>query len=418
MCIRHRNKKKIFNDPVYGFINIPNEFIFNIIEHPYFQRLRRIKQLGLSDYVYPGAIHTRFSHAIGAMHLMRKTLDSLREKGHLIYEAEYEGALIAILLHDIGHGPFSHTLEFSLFKDVSHESITKWALDELNKEFAGQLTLAIEIFKGIYPRKFLTQLVSSQLDMDRLDYLKRDCFFTGVQEGMIGAERIIKMINVVDDSLVVEEKGIYSIENFISARRIMYWQVYLHKISICSEKMLIELIKRVKICRNENTSVSASPALSLFITNNFSARDLNKNPKLFQAFMELDDNDIWGAIKYWLNHEDPVIKILSRALRDRKLFKIDIIKKPLKTTQLTALKKKAAKKLKLRLEMTESLITQGSVTNEAYTARNQSISILRKNGKVEEITAAVDLPNIKVMSKIVKKNYLCYPKNISLTEYL
>ena len=239
------NKKKIFNDPVYGFINIPNEFIFNIIDHPYFQRLRRIKQLGLSDYVYPGAIHTRFSHAIGAMHLMRKTLDSLREKGHLIYEAEYEGALIAILLHDIGHGPFSHTLEFSLFKDVSHERITEWALYKLNKEFAGKLTLAIEIFKGIYPRKFLTQLVSSQLDMDRLDYLKRDCFFTGVQEGMIGAERIIKMLNVVDDELVVEEKGIYSIENFISARRIMYWQVYLHKISICSEKMLIELIKRV-----------------------------------------------------------------------------------------------------------------------------------------------------------------------------
>ena len=412
------NKKKIFNDPVYGFINIPNEFIFNIIEHPYFQRLRRIKQLGLSDYVYPGAIHTRFSHALGAMHLMRKTLDSLREKGHMIFEAEYEGALIAILLHDIGHGPFSHTLEFSLFKDVSHESITEWVLDELNEEFAGKLTLAIEIFKGIYPRKFLTQLVSSQLDMDRLDYLKRDCFFTGVQEGMVGAERIIKMLNVVDDELVVEEKGIYSIENFISARRIMYWQVYLHKISICSEKMLIELIKRVNICRNKNTSVSATPALDIFIGNNLSARDLNKNPQLLQAFMELDDNDIWVSIKNWLNHEDPVIKILSRALKDRKLFKIEIIKKKLKPTQLRAIKTKVAKKLKLSLEMTESLITQGSVTNEAYTAKNQSIIILRKNGKVEEITAAVDLPNIKVMSKIVKKNYLCYPKNISLTEYL
>ena len=412
------NKKKIFNDPVYGFINIPNEFIFNIIEHPYFQRLRRIKQLGLSDYVYPGAIHTRFSHALGAMHLMRKTLDSLREKGHMIFEAEYEGALIAILLHDIGHGPFSHTLEFSLFKDVSHESITEWVLDELNEEFAGKLTLAIEIFKGIYPRKFLTQLVSSQLDMDRLDYLKRDCFFTGVQEGMVGAERIIKMLNVVDDELVVEEKGIYSIENFISARRIMYWQVYLHKISICSEKMLIELIKRVNICRNKNTSVSATPALDIFIGNNLSARDLNKNPQLLQAFMELDDNDIWVSIKNWLNHEDPVIKILSRALKDRKLFKIEIIKKKLKPSQLKAIKKKVAKKLKLSLEMTESLITQGSVTNEAYTAKNQSIIILRKNGKVEEITTAVDLPNIKVMSKIVKKNYLCYPKNMSLAEYL
>jgi len=412
------NKKKIFNDPVYGFINIPNEFIFNIIEHPYFQRLRRIKQLGLSDYVYPGAIHSRFSHALGAMHLMRKTLDSLQEKGQMIFEDEYEGALIAILLHDIGHGPFSHTLEFSLFKDVPHESITEWTLNELNKEFAGKLTLAIEIFKGIYPRKFLTQLVSSQLDMDRLDYLKRDCFFTGVQEGMVGAERIIKMLNVVDDELVVEEKGIYSIENFISARRIMYWQVYLHKISICSEKMLIELIKRVKICWNKNKSVSATPALSLFIRNNFSARDLNKNPKLLQAFMDLDDNDIWGSIKYWLDHEDPVINILSHALKDRRLFKIDILKKPLKPPQLTAIKKKVAKKLKLSLEMTESLITQGCVTNAAYTVKNKSISILRKNGKVEEITTAVDLPNIKVMSKIVKKNYLCYPKNMFLAEYL
>ncbi len=408
------NKNKIFNDPVYGFINIPNELIFDIIEHPYFQRLRRIKQLGLSDYVYPGAIHTRFSHALGAMHLMRKALDSLRKKGQMIFESEYEGALIAILLHDIGHGPFSHTLEFSLFKDVSHESITEWTLDSLNKEFAGKLTLAIEIFKGIYPRKFLAQLVSSQLDMDRLDYLKRDCFFTGVQEGTVGAERIIKMLNVVDDELVVEEKGIYSIESFISARRIMYWQVYLHKTSICTEKMLIELIKRVSMCWNKGTSISATPALSLFLGNDLAAKDFNENPKLLKTFMELDDTDIWGSIKLWLNHEDPVINILSHALKDRRLFKIDILKETLKSNQLNDFKKKVAKKLRMTLEMTESLVTQGSVTNAAYTAKNHSINILRKNGKVEEITAAVDLPNIKVMSKIVKKNYLCYPKNISL----
>jgi HD superfamily phosphohydrolase len=412
------NKKKIFNDPVYGFINIPNELIFDIIEHPYFQRLRRIKQLGLSDYVYPGAIHTRFSHALGAMHLMRKTLDSLREKGQMIFEAEYEGALIAILLHDIGHGPFSHTLEFSLFKNVSHESITTWTLDALNKEFAGKLTLAIEIFKGTYPRKFLTQLVSSQLDMDRLDYLKRDCFFTGVQEGTVGAERIIKMLNVVDDELVVEEKGIYSIESFISARRIMYWQVYLHKTSICSEKMLIELIKRVSICWDKNTSMSATPALSLFLSNDLSAQDFNKNPKLLETFMELDDTDIWGSIKLWLNHEDPVINILSNALKDRRLFKIEILEEPLKSVQLTDIKKEVAKRLKLPLEMTHSLVTHGSVTNAAYTAKNQTINILRKNGRVEEITAAVDLPNIKVMSKIVKKNYLCYPKTLYLPKYL
>jgi HD superfamily phosphohydrolase len=388
------NKKKIFNDPVYGFINIPNELIFDIIEHPYFQRLRRIKQLGLSDYVYPGAIHTRFSHALGAMHLMRKTLDSLREKGQMIFEAEYEGALIAILLHDIGHGPFSHTLEF-----------------------AGKLTLAIEIFKGIYPRKFLTQLVSSQLDMDRLDYLKRDCFFTGVQEGTVGAERIIKMLNVVDDELVVEEKGIYSIESFISARRIMYWQVYLHKTSICSEKMLIELIKRVSLCWNKNTSMSATPALSLFLSNNLSAQDFDENPELLQTFMELDDTDIWGSIKLWLKHEDPVINILSNALKDRKLFKIEILKEPLKPSQITDIKQEVAKKLNLPIEMTDSLVTHGSVTNAAYTAKNQNINILRKNGNVEEITAAVDLPNIKVMSKIVKKNYLCYPKTVYLAKF-
>ncbi len=412
------NKKKIFNDPVYGFVNIPNELIFDIIEHPYFQRLRRIKQLGLSDYVYPGAIHTRFSHALGAMHLMRKTLDSLREKGQMIFEAEYEGALIAILLHDIGHGPFSHTLEFSLFKNVSHEIITAWTLDALNKEFAGKLTLAIEIFKGTYPRKFLTQLVSSQLDMDRLDYLQRDCFFTGVQEGTVGAERIIKMLNVVDDELVVEEKGIYSIESFISARRIMYWQVYLHKTSICSEKMLIELIKRVSICWDKNTSISATPALSLFLSYDLSAQDFNKNPKLLGTFMELDDTDIWGSIKLWLKHEDPVINILSNALKDRRLFKIEILEEPLKSVYITDIKKEVAKSLKLPLEMTHSLVTHGSVTNAAYTAKNYTINILRKNGKVEEITTAVDLPNIKMMSKIVKKNYLCYPKILYLPKYL
>ena len=411
------NKKKIFNDPVYGFINIPNDLIYDLIEHPYFQRLRRIKQLGLSDYVYPGALHTRFNHALGAMHLMKKALDNLKEKGHMIFDSEYEGALIAILLHDIGHGPFSHSLEFSLFKKINHEQITTWVLSKLNQEFKGRLSLAIEIFQGRYPRKFLTQLVSSQLDIDRLDYLKRDCFFTGVQEGSIGAERIIKMLNVIDDELVVEEKGIYSIESFISARRIMYWQVYLHKTAVSAEKMLIELIKRVKICKRSGMNLISTPALSLFLNTKISKEDFETNPNVLQTYMELDDTDIWGSIKFWIKSEDPIIHLLSNALLNRDLFKIQFLNTPEKQTNILKIKKTVSKKYDIPQKLTSSLVILGRISNAAYTTKNQIIKILRKNGKVEDISAAVDLPNIKAMSKIVEKNYLCYPKNVSLEDY-
>ena len=411
------NKKKIFNDPVYGFINIPNDLIYDLIEHPYFQRLRRIKQLGLSDYVYPGALHTRFNHALGAMHLMKKALDNLKEKGHMIFDSEYEGALIAILLHDIGHGPFSHSLEFSLFKKINHEQITTWVLSKLNQEFKGRLSLAIEIFQGRYPRKFLTQLVSSQLDIDRLDYLKRDCFFTGVQEGSIGAERIIKMLNVIDDELVVEEKGIYSIESFISARRIMYWQVYLHKTAVSAEKMLIELIKRVKICKRSGMNLISTPALSLFLNTKISKDDFETNPNVLQTYMELDDTDIWGSIKFWIKSEDPIIHLLSNALLNRDLFKIQFLNTPEKQTNILKIKKTVSKKYDIPQKLTSSLVILGRISNAAYTPKNQIIKILRKNGKVEDISAAVDLPNIKAMSKIVEKNYLCYHKNVSLEDY-
>jgi len=404
------NKRKIINDPVYGFINIPNELIFDIIEHPYFQRLRRIKQLGLSDYVYPGALHTRFHHAIGAMHLMTKALDNLRSKGCMIFDAEYEAAQIAILLHDIGHGPFSHTLEFSLLSKVKHEELTLWTLNKLNQKFNGRLDFAIQIFQGTYPRKFLTQLVSSQLDMDRLDYLKRDCYFTGVQEGTIGAERIIKMLTVVNDELVVEEKGLYSIESFLSARRIMYWQVYLHKTAISAECMLVEIIKRAKKLTKKGVAVPATPALQLFLERDISMTDFQEDPDLLEVFMAMDDTDIWGSIKFWAQHSDPVLNILSNRLLNRKLLKIKFFNEKPAKEELKALRIKIAISHNLTEEETKSMVQAGKVSNAAYIAKGQSINILNKDGSVIDVAEAADLPNIKAISKIVKKYYLCWPK--------
>ncbi|MFY0687589.1 MAG: HD domain-containing protein [Cyclobacteriaceae bacterium] len=408
------NKKKILNDPVYGFINIPNDLLYDIIQHRYFQRLRRIKQLGLSDYVYPGALHTRFHHALGATYLMGEALDTLRSKGHMIFDAEYEAALIAILLHDIGHGPFSHTLEFSLFNNVHHEQITKWTMKRLNKEFGGRLDLAIEIYEGKYPRKFLTQLVSSQLDVDRLDYLKRDCFFTGVHEGTIGAERIIKMLNVVNDELVVEEKGLYSIESFLSARRIMYWQVYLHKTSISAEKMLIELIRRAKTLTQAGEDILATPAFSIFLERQISASDFEEDPDLLDIFMTMDDTDIWGSIKFWTSHEDPVLRILSNGLLHRKLFKIQFLDVPANNKIISEMNQKVGTEYQLDSEYTKYLVTHGSVSNAGYIAKGESINILKKDGRVIDVAEAVDLPNIKAISKIVEKHYLCWPKDVSL----
>lgn len=408
------NKKKIFNDPVYGFINIHNDLVYDIIEHPYFQRLRRIKQLGLTDLVYPGALHTRFHHALGAMHLMTKALDNLRAKGQLIFDAEYEAATIAILLHDVGHGPFSHTLEFSLFKDVKHEQITLWTLKKLNRHFSGRLDMAIEIFEGIYPRKFLTQLVSSQLDTDRLDYLKRDSFFTGVQEGTIGAERIIKMLSVHNEELVVEEKALYSIESFLSARRIMYWQVYLHKTAISAERMLIEIIKRAKRLTQSGQKIEATPALRIFLERDITMRDFAEDPDLLEIFMALDDTDVWGSIKFWAQHEDPVLSTLSKMLLERKIFKVEMLSEKASKARVDSLREQVATTYHLNKEEAKSFVARGHVSNAAYLPKDQTINILRKSGEVIDVATAVDLSNIKAISKIVKKYYLCWPKDVSL----
>ncbi len=406
------NKRKILNDPVYGFINIPNDLIFDIIEHRYFQRLRRIKQLGLTDLVYPGALHTRFHHALGALDLMRRALNSLSDKGVEISEEERQASMLAILLHDIGHGPFSHTLEFSLFQEVHHEQISIWMMERLNKDFDGALDLTLDIFQDDYKRSFFHQLVSSQLDIDRLDYLKRDSFFTGVYEGSIGSERIIKMLNVVSDQLVVEEKGIYSIENFLSARRLMYWQVYLHKTAVSAEMMLIELIKRAKELTQEGEKVMATPALTIFLEQNLTAVDFKDDPDILEVYALLDDNDIWGSVKFWQDHDDVVLRKLSQMLLERKLLGISFSSDPIGRIVTDDLIQKASQLYSCSEKEAAYFIKTGSVSNSAYIASNESIKILRKSGDVIDVAEASDLPNIKAMSKIVTKHYLCAPKEL------
>jgi HD superfamily phosphohydrolase len=406
------NKKKILNDPVYGFINIPNDLIFDIIEHSYFQRLRRIKQLGLTDYVYPGALHTRFHHAIGAMHLMGKALEVLKSKGHDISSEEHNASLIAILLHDIGHGPFSHTLEFSLFNNVQHESLSLWMMERLSLVMDGALDMAIQIFKDDYHRPFFHQLVSSQLDIDRLDYLKRDSFFTGVHEGMIGSERIIKMLDIHDEKIVVEEKGIYSIENFLNARRLMYWQVYLHKVSVSAEVMLIEVVRRAKELTQKGLNVVATPALSIFLERNITIKDFKEDEDIIEIYSILDDGDIWGSLKFWQNHDDIILRNLSERLLKRQLFKIEFFNNPITGEKEELLKKRAATTFEIADELTHYCVKKGTVSNSAYIATGGTINILKKNGEVVDVADATDLPNIKALSQIVKKHYLCAPKTI------
>ncbi|GAB2628394.1 HD domain-containing protein [Belliella aquatica] len=404
---------KILNDPVYGFITIPSELIFTIIDHPYFQRLRRIKQLGLTDFVYPGALHTRFHHAIGAMHLMSITLDNLRNKGNEISDEEYEAALIAILLHDIGHGPFSHALEFSLLKNIPHESLSLLVIDLLNKQLNGQLDLALRIFKNQYERKFFHQLVSSQLDIDRLDYLQRDCFFTGVSEGTIGADRIIKMMAIKDDQLVVEEKGLYSIENFLSARRLMYWQVYLHKTTVSAEKMLINLISRAKDVQQGGRNLFASEEFLFFLQNDITLQDFQKSDVLIKTFLELDDYDIWGAIKLWKKEPDYILRNISQMFLSRNLFKINLSNEAFSKEELDSMIEKTQKRLQIPNEDMKYFFSHGSISNNAYVAQER-IHILTKKGEIIDVAQAADLPNIKAMSKIVKKHYACRAKNLIL----
>ncbi|MEL7148106.1 MAG: HD domain-containing protein [Bacteroidota bacterium] len=408
------NKKKIFNDPVYGFINIHSDLIFDIIQHRYFQRLRRIKQLGLTDFVYPGALHTRFHHALGAMHLMSITLSNLRSKGHEISDAEFEASLIAILLHDVGHGPFSHTLEFSLLKNIHHEEISVKIFERLNDHFNNALELAIHIFKGTYHRKFFHQLVSSQLDVDRLDYLKRDSFFTGVQEGTIGADRIIKMLDIKHNEIVVEEKAIYSIENFLSARRIMYWQVYLHKTSVSAEKMLIEIIKRARILTQKGVEVTATPAFRFFLERSISAEDFKEDPDIMDLFVMLDDSDIWGSMKFWAEHEDRVLSTLSAMLLNRNLFQIKIYNDKNSLPPKEEVVAAVMESMDLTAEEARYFVGEGKISNAAYISKGQSINILTKKGDIVDVASATDLPNIKAISKVVKKYYRCWPKHIEI----
>ena len=406
--------QKILNDPVYGFITIPSELIFTIIDHPYFQRLRRIRQLGLTDFVYPGALHTRFHHAIGAMHLMSITLDNLRIKGTEISDIEYEAALIAILLHDIGHGPFSHALEYSLLKGVPHEELSLLTIELLNEQLSGNLNLALRIFKNQYERKFLNQLVSSQLDIDRLDYLQRDCFFTGVSEGTIGADRIIKMMDVKDGELVIEEKGIYSIENFLSARRLMYWQVYLHKTTVSAEKMLINLIRRAKFLAQSGVNLTVSEEFDFFLRNDFGLDAFKTDQRILKNFLNLDDFDIWGAIKLWKGHEDYVLRNISQMFLTRDLFKISLVNEPFSAQELAEMREKTRQKLQIPESDLTYFFSSGTVSNYGYLA-TERINILTKKGKVIDVALAADLPNIKVMSKIVEKHYVCKAKNLIST---
>ena len=407
------NKRKIFNDPVHGFVTIPSDLIFEIIQHPYFQRLRRIKQLGMAELVYPGAIHSRFQHALGAMHLMGEALQTLQSKGHLIMEIEKEAAQIAILLHDLGHGPFSHALEYTLLKDVNHETVSEVLMEDFNKQMNGALNLAIEIFKGTYHREFFHQLISSQLDMDRMDYLKRDSFFTGVAEGQIGVDRIIKMLNVVDNQLVVEEKGLLSVENFLIARRLMYWQVYLHKTSISAETMLIKIFERVRFLLKNEKEIEIPKNLKIFIEKSISKQDFITDIKYRENFVKLDDIDIWYAIKTWQFHKDKILTLLAKNLINRNLFKVRIVI-DLETKSILNQIKKSIKILDYSMEDLKYFYEESSISNSAYINEASNIRILMKNGTILDVSEASDLPTVKALSNIVKKNYICYSNDVYL----
>ena len=407
--LNRSNKKKIFNDPVYGFISIPDEFIFDLIEHPYLQRLRRIMQLGMSHLVYPGALHTRFHHVLGAMHLMTLAVATIRRKGHVITPEEERGVLIAILLHDIGHGPFSHALEYDIVNGVSHEEISGYFIQRLGKEFGEPLEHALLIFNNKHSKPFLHQLVSSQLDMDRLDYLNRDSFYTGVSEGIIGSDRLIEMINVHEGNLVLEEKGIYSIEKFIVARRLMYWQVYLHKTVVAAEYMLIHALRRAKHLSKKGETLFASPALHFFLTNDVTQVVFKKDPSVLDRFAQLDDYDILGALKVWQKHPDKVLSLLSTRLVNRQLFKIEISRDPFGPDRIQLEKEIIRNYFDLEGDDVDFFVYTDILSNNAYNQNKQNINMLMKNGEVIDLTKASDNLNISALANPVEKYFLCYP---------
>lgn len=410
------NKRKIVNDPVYGFINIPYPILYDLMEHPYFQRLRRIQQLGLTHYVYPGANHTRFQHALGALHLMEQAIAVLRSKGHDISEEEAEGVMIAILLHDIGHGPYSHALETSIVPEVSHEKLSLLFMRELNRQFDNRLDLAISIFQNKYPKKFLNQLVSSQLDMDRLDYLRRDSFFTGVTEGTVGSDRIIKMLTIANDELVVEEKGIYSIEKFLVARRLMYWQVYFHKTVISAENLLVNTLRRVKSLYNNGIPVFATPYLDFFLSQKLdisrfiNSDDPDERKVLLDNFSLLEDNDIMVSAKVWAEHGDKTLSTLSHNLVNRKLYRIEVQHDEFDQHTISTHQSELIRTLQIAPEDASYFVFTGEIANNAYRTSDDKIKILLKNGSIVDITEASDMLNQNVLAKTVVKHFLCYPK--------
>jgi len=409
------NKRKIINDPVYGFISIPGDFVFDLIEHPWFQRLRNIKQLGLTSFVYPGATHSRFQHGLGALHLMNMAIATLRDKGVKISSEEEEATLIAILLHDAGHGPFSHALENSIISGISHEDISLLLMNKMNEQYDGKLSLAIEIFTGTYRRKFLHELISGQMDMDRLDYLRRDSFFTGVIEGSVGSDRIIRMLNVVDDSLVVDEKGIYSLEKFLIARRLMYWQVYMHKTVLSSECLLVNILKRAKELAVEGVDLYTTPALRFFLYNNITKTDLHDEGKftpglIASNFTRLDDSDILVCAKYWSDHSDKVLSDLSGRLWRRDLFAIELQNEPFSDTIVNELRIRATILYNLEKEIEEYYVFTNSVSNLTYTPDSPVVKILLKNGQTADISDVSDMFEHKFLSERITKYFLCYPK--------
>ncbi|WP_310381245.1 HD domain-containing protein [Flavobacterium sp.] len=404
------NKLKIFNDPIYGFITIPNALIYDLIQHPYFQRLRRISQMGLSYLVYPGANHTRFHHALGCMHIMQKAVETLRFKGVTISTDEENALYIAILLHDIGHGPFSHAMEKSIVEDVHHEAISLLFMNQLNVEFEGKLSLAIQVFKEDYPRKFMLQLISSQLDMDRMDYLKRDSFYSGVAEGNVNSERLIQMMNVVDDVLVIEEKGIYSVEKFLMSRRLMYWQVYLHKTSLVAEIILTKILKRAKILTQNGIVLPCSEPLLFFMKNKIIFETFNS--KNLELFSQLDDFDIISALKSWQNHDDYILSTLSKMIINRDLLKIKVSNEKISKDELQLLKERFSLENNITIPETNYFIFKGKIKTQAYSKEAEPIRILRKDKSIEDIVDVSDQLNLKSLSRLVTKYYICFPKQL------
>jgi uncharacterized protein len=409
------NKRKIINDPVYGFISIPGDFVFDLIEHPWFQRLRNIKQLGLTNFVYPGANHTRFQHGLGALHLMEMAISTLRSKGADISQEEEEATYIAILLHDIGHGPFSHALENSIINGITHEDLSLLLMRKLNEEYSGRLDLAIKIFLGSYKRRFLHELISGQMDMDRLDYLRRDCFFTGVIEGSVGSDRIIRMLNVVDDSLVVDEKGISSLEKFLIARRLMYWQVYMHKTVISSESLVVNVLKRAKEVAGEGIDLYATPALRFFLYNKIGKADLESSnhftPGLIAAnFTRLDDSDILVSAKYWVDNSDKVLADLSHRLFHRDLFAVELQDSPFSDSRVNELRSRVRNLMMISKGFEDYYVITNSISNMAYTPDATEVKILLKNGSTADISTVSDMFDHRFLSERITKYFLCYPK--------